>query len=409
VYWREACVVIAVLGCSTGGGTAARTPGSGAGGSADGGAESAEDAGNGGASDGGAVSSGANAGGTQSTGTGGTGPASGGSESDAGAGQGGDANGSVQAGQGGTGSECAEYRYVVFDIPTPESYPTDIAVGPDENIWFAGRSSSRIGRVTFDGTIIEFTEIGNEPHVITAGPDGNLWAAINQPPMAIVRFSTTGIVGGTFELSSSLDGIGDITPGPDGNLWFTNGGRAKVGRITTEGTITEFDLPEISGEPTMPKDITSGPDGALWFTMPLADRIGRITTGGDITLFELPPAIAEAGSPASIAVGPDGNFWFPSGALLAWMTPDGAATSVRPSAPNALDEMSVWTPLAGPDGDVWFIWGGGIGRMVLDGSFTYFPPPAGVQLTNLVFGRDGTLWFLELGGNTVGRLEPCAK
>ena len=35
-----------------------------------------------------------------------------------------------------------------------------------------------------------------------------------------------------------------ITPGPDGALWFTNPGNNSIGRITTDGTITNFTDPE---------------------------------------------------------------------------------------------------------------------------------------------------------------------
>ena len=43
--------------------------------------------------------------------------------------------------------------------------------------------------------------------------------------------------------------------------------------------------------------ITMGPDGALWFTETSADRIGRITTDGQITEFPLP---TDGGFPSAI-------------------------------------------------------------------------------------------------------------
>src|SRR5436309_1017470 len=70
-----------------------------------------------------------------------------------------------------------------------------------------------------------------------------------------------------------------IAAGPDGALWFTEFGGDKIGRITTAGAITEFQLTAGS----QPDGIAAGPDGALWFTEFGTDRIGRITTGGAIT------------------------------------------------------------------------------------------------------------------------------
>src|SRR5260370_38884686 len=86
-----------------------------------------------------------------------------------------------------------------------------------------------------------------------------------------------------------------ITAGPDGALWFSEDLNNKIGRITTDGVITEFPNAgtDLSG-------ITSGPDGALWFTDNFG-KIGRITTDGVISKFNTP-----SGSfPVGILTGPD--------------------------------------------------------------------------------------------------------
>ena len=67
-----------------------------------------------------------------------------------------------------------------------------------------------------------------------------------------------------------------ITTGPDGNLWFTEHDGNKVGRITPDGTITEFAVPTANGGQS---GITAGPDNALWFTENAGNKIGRITSG----------------------------------------------------------------------------------------------------------------------------------
>src|SRR5436305_1635398 len=61
---------------------------------------------------------------------------------------------------------------------SPGSFPTDIAAGPDGNLWFTEQNGNRIGRITPGGTITEFAvglSPGGVPIGITAGPDGNLW------------------------------------------------------------------------------------------------------------------------------------------------------------------------------------------------------------------------------------------
>src|SRR3989338_9236223 len=90
-----------------------------------------------------------------------------------------------------------------FSIPTTESSPVGITVGPDGNYWFTeqGHNANKIGRITPDGKITEFPIPTND-----SGP-----------------FS--------------------ITSGPDGNLWFTEAYANRIGRITTSGEITEFVIP----------------------------------------------------------------------------------------------------------------------------------------------------------------------
>ena len=95
-----------------------------------------------------------------------------------------------------------------------------------------------------------------------------------------------------------------ISPGPDGNLWFTESGSNQIGRITTTGTITEFDVSTLNSEPS---GIAPGPDGYLWFTERLVNKIGRITTSGKVTEFEVPTADS---APNGITAGASGDMWF---------------------------------------------------------------------------------------------------
>ena len=57
-----------------------------------------------------------------------------------------------------------------FQIPSREGSPTNIAVGPDRNIWYT--KGGALGRVTSDGTITEFP-IGADARAVglTAGSD----------------------------------------------------------------------------------------------------------------------------------------------------------------------------------------------------------------------------------------------
>src|SRR5436309_4280095 len=176
---------------------------------------------------------------------------------------------------------------------------TDIVEGPDYRVahmtkgadgamWASAedsRAHGKILRITNEGRVQEFqTPTSNSgPSGITAGPDGALWF-IEAAARKIGRIATGGQIR-EFDLPSSFSELGSIASGPDGALWFT--ANSKIGRMTTAGVITEFQLrPPL---PTHPVSITVGPDGALWFTLPVDStssdpgRIGRITVGGEIS------------------------------------------------------------------------------------------------------------------------------
>jgi virginiamycin B lyase len=63
----------------------------------------------------------------------------------------------------------------------------------------------------------------------------------------------------------------------------------RVGRITPDGTVTEFPIPSQMGSPI---NIAVGPDRNVWFTK--GSLVGRVTTDGSITEFPLPTANAGA-------------------------------------------------------------------------------------------------------------------
>jgi streptogramin lyase len=107
-----------------------------------------------------------------------------------------------------------------------------------------------------------------------------------------------------FELPNPNSGPAVITVGPDGNLWFTeqNSGPSLIGNgigrfNLADNTITEFQLPNANSDPRF---LTVGPDNNLWFAEYAGNRIGTITLDGNITEFDLPNPSA----PQGITLGP---------------------------------------------------------------------------------------------------------
>ena len=84
-----------------------------------------------------------------------------------------------------------------FAIPSAAGSPTNVAVGPDRNVWYT--KGAALGRVTPDGVITEFPLAASARSVgITAGSD-------RQPPARLTN-----------------------------RLWFADGGGNKIGYLSFE-------------------------------------------------------------------------------------------------------------------------------------------------------------------------------
>jgi streptogramin lyase len=243
--------------------------------------------------------------------------------------------------------------------PLENRAPGGMTQGPKgKDIWFTEPLNNKIAKIDKHGKLTEFVlpEPGTFPQDITVGPDDNLWftagfaagapGSENAPPK-IGRITRAGEIT-EFALSSAEGPPHEITTGPDGNLWFTRPLGNRIGRITVDGLVTNFVVPTPNSRPD---GITSGPDGALWFTERLADKVGRLTTAGLFTEVPLPPLALGVRRPAFITAGPDRNVWITeiSAKSIARITPGGVVTEF-PVPSNA-------TPVgitAGPDGDIWF-------------------------------------------------------
>ena len=334
-----------------------------------------------------------------------------------------------------------------FALPSDQAMPTSITGAADGNLWFTEFSSRKIGRITPQGQITEFpiaNPVGaSNPLAIARAADGNVWFLAAG---LIGRITTAGVVSQyTLPFGDDSNAQG-LAAGPDGNMWFTqsrcaycdpnapgqkpNEG-ATIGKITPQGTITEYTLPDYHAGP---RDITAGPDGKMWFTEYVGNKIGRIATNGTVTEFALPVANS---FPMGITTGSDGNLWFVenrcnldcgmgnfSGVeVIGRITPAGAISEFPTSSGigggNGVGSIAI---VEAADHNLWFAEPASnkIGRITHAGAITEFdihsaPPPgfpANVPFTTaplgVANGPDGNVWFVEaqLGfGGKVGKVQ----
>lgn len=158
-------------------------------------------------------------------------------------------------------------------IPLPNSTAYGIVKGPDGNLWFG--ASGKMFRLSPDGTFTPFDTPEGTPFAVTVGPDGAIWYTTTNPSKRIGRITTAGVVT-TFDVVSP-SWAEHITGGPDGNVWFTYFCDDALFRITPAGVVTRFPVLTAGA---CAYGITSGPDGNLWFTEHYRNKIGRMTPDG---------------------------------------------------------------------------------------------------------------------------------
>ena len=117
-------------------------------------------------------------------------------------------------------------------------------MGPDGAIWFTEYARVKIGRISVDGSIVEYAypHAGAHPENIVAGPDGNLWFSQGGPAAGIARITPAGHIT-QFVMPTAMSAPQGITAGSDGNLWFAEPGANAIARITRSGATSEYLLP----------------------------------------------------------------------------------------------------------------------------------------------------------------------
>jgi streptogramin lyase len=300
------------------------------------------------------------------------------------------AMGVLLIGDGATGPAAAS-------APTPTEWALpafsnagDIVRGLDGRMWFT--RTTGLSAITDAGQMTTYP-LPHTPGLLAAGPGGAVWAMDNDH---IYRVSTSGAVT-TFTPPEdpTPNRLSGIATGPDGNVWYSRH-PSTVGKLSPAGVFTEYHLSTDPLVSIQPSRITAGPDGALWFLQLGRNNIGRITTDGAVSEFALPPD--STGELSTIASGPDGNLWigFNYVNVIGRMTPAGEFTGFPgPQRPRMA---------ASSDGRLWFAASAQYGTISPSGEITTH---GSTWMNQLTPGPAGTMWYTaSYERDAVGRLDP---
>ncbi len=233
-------------------------------------------------------------------------------------------------------------------IPSGNAEPEGIALGPNKQMWFTEWSQPDIGSITSKLRIRLYAVKGfggqaSHSTAMVQGPDKRIWFTTGSYGLAAHKVGRATTLYTTGVDSEDPTGIG---VGPDKNLWFVTFSGPDIGKMTTSGKATTYNVGSYGGF-----GITAGPDGRVWFPDPGNSRIGAINTDGSGLTFYNKNLI---GQPYNIVAAGDGNLYFTTGptGAIGQITTKGVIKECKVNAQQTLVALGL---TIGPDKNVWVL------------------------------------------------------
>ena len=304
-------------------------------------------------------------------------------------------------------------------------------IGPDEtSVWFDSEWSTASGAggheldrvVLFATTTTADQTVAADEQVAT--PNGTIYAAGATIPAGTMLPAGT-ITEYTTPTYSPFGNLGGITVGPDGNIWVTDiagGTIGKIERLTLSDTT-------LTSDTTVPDT----PRFSCPRVPPCRESRGRSTSrpaliGSGARSSTAAPSCQAGRSSPRVRCSPPGHIpSFASPPLGASPTPSPLPRTAHSGTASALapglgelnpSDGTVFQPVlpgvgsyvvsfaADSQGNLWFseLIGGKVGRINSDGTINEFPAPGGPG--GITVAPDGSIVYTEYLANKVSRIQP---
>ncbi|MEZ5157933.1 MAG: hypothetical protein R2687_03780 [Candidatus Nanopelagicales bacterium] len=245
------------------------------------------------------------------------------------------------------------------------SAPTGIIEGPGGEVWFTSIGNNRLGRVCADGVVQTF-----------ADPAGELLLPAN------------------------------LYPGSDGRMWFTALGSNAVGSIDPSAADPATTI-ELVTHPGLQKPVAIKGDeaGHLWCTLRGADAVARIDPAEPVPVVFEDPSIAD---PSALFIAAHRVFWVNARtSTIGWLAPDtGEVAAVDPGCGT----LRAWA--IGEDGRLWLTTREPAGLLVLDPTRPtdfHWVAGDGLSAPDGVWQTRGILWIADTDANAIVAYDPSAN
>ncbi len=285
--------------------------------------------------------------------------------------------------------------FVEWKMPEPTDVPVGIALGANGIVWFTLDASNAIGRLR-DGRFEKIRKPTEslEPLGLAAGVDGAAWFT-DARKRAVGRVSSDGTIT-VYDLATPVARLGRLALAPDGAVWFAEPTAVSVTRLK-DGALTRHPVGPLTGAGEAnvgPFGVAVDAQGTVWATLQHANKLIRISPGGDVSEFTLP---TRNSGPGDVAVDRNGAVW-----IL-----ELNANKVARFAAGRFEEFPVPTANAGvtalavaPDGSAWFtaLRAHKLGR-VRGGVVTEVPlPRRDARPFGVAVDAANNVWYTDLSG-----------
>lgn len=293
----------------------------------------------------------------------------------------------------------------VTEIQLPRGGSThELVVGPGDKVWVTQQNQAQLVRITPKRRVRVYPlPAGSGPHGIDFDRQGRLWITLEFANVIARVDRKTGRIVQRYPIPFEDAGPHGLRVAKNGLVWWTGKEGDVVGNVDPRtGRVQVFPLPTAG---SLPIYIAEGCDG-MYFTELMGARIGRVTDDGTITEWATP---TQASRP--IAVAPrDCRVWFSEEAGNHYGVLDpltGAIVEYPLTRPD--DELvglafdgrgTLWLQHVKPDV---------IGRAGPAAEFGAFPiPTTDATMHRIIRGPDGRMWFTELAADKVAYFKPPA-
>lgn len=212
-----------------------------------------------------------------------------------------------------------------FEIPTPDSFPADLAISSDGGIWFTQQRADQLAKLTADGsgapTVDEYqgpTMVGGRPYGVIVEDiilDGQRTEAVFVAQVEndrVTRFlPKTGrwldFYNPFTDDSRTPDGPYRLAFDSAGELWGTGRSGNAIYNFGY-GTYPIVQNYSVTPVHSAPHSLAVDESGRIWFTQYGAGQVGRLTLGSPV-IRDYYPLPEEELSPTGIGLGKDGEVW----------------------------------------------------------------------------------------------------